>query len=350
MRALPFLGLAVLTGCASVPEKVPLSARPTGPLLALPAPLGLPPVPVPAHNPPTAEGIALGEKLFFSKALSADGSVSCASCHDPKYGFADPRRVSVGAGGKTGKRNAPPVLNAAYNSLQFWDGRAKSLEEQAAGPMMNPLEMAHSIEGVEKRVAGDPELRRRFEATYGAAPAGQSPVTLDRIQSAIASYERTLVRGNSAFDRYQYGGDRKALSPAAVRGLAVFQDKAKGNCAVCHTIEAQYALFTDNKFHNIGVGVNAEGELTDLGRYEVTRQEADKGAFRTPSLREIASTAPYMHDGSLKTLKDVVDFYVGGGSANPQLDKEIKALSHLSRQEREDLVSFLESLTGVVAQ
>ena len=161
----------------------------------------------------------------------------------------------------------------------------------------------------------------------------------------MASFERTLLSGNSPFDQYQYGGNKQALSPAAIRGLAIFKDPNRGNCAVCHTIEDRYALFTDGTFHNIGAGVNAEGEMTDLGRFDQTKIQADKGKFKTPTLRNVALTAPYMHDGSLKTLNDVVDFYAGGGNSNPYLDKDIKPL-HLSAQDRADLVAFLESLTG----
>ena len=338
------LTVVVLSGCSSPKPELP--SKPIGTPVTINAPLGLPPVPVPPDNPTTAEAIALGEKLFFSPMLSVDGTLSCASCHNPRKGFADDRAISPGVSGKTGKRNAPTVHNAAYNGLQFWDGRAPTLEEQASGPMMNPVEMAHTAEGVLQQCANDEGLRKMFESAFGAAPDGQSPVTMGRVTQALAAYERTLLRANSPFDRYLYGGDKKALSDGAVRGLAVFRDAAKGNCVACHTIGETYALFTDNQFHNIGAGMNAEGELTDLGRYEVTKREGDQGAFRTPSLRNVALTAPYMHDGSLKTLKDVVDFYIGGGNSNPYRDKLIKPLTHLTGQERADLVAFLESLTG----
>ena len=212
--------------------------------------------------------------------------------------------------------------------------------------MTNPLEMAHAVEGVERDLSKDAEWRDEFEKAFGPATRGSSPVSIGRITAALASYERTLVRGNSAFDRYFFSGDTRALSDSAAHGLAVFRDPAKGNCVACHIIESKYALLTDNKFHNLGTGMNAEGELTDLGRYNVTHREGDQSAFRTPSLRDVATTAPYMHDGSLKTLKEVVDFYVGGGNANPHRDQLIKPLTHLTRQERADLVAFLESLTG----
>jgi cytochrome c peroxidase len=190
------------------------------------------------------------------------------------------------------------------------------------------------------RLGKDAEYKKLFVQAFGPGP-----VTIGKVEMALASFERTLLSGNSPFDRYQYGGDRKAMKPEAIRGLALFKDPNKGNCVKCHTMEANYALFTDGKFHNLGVGLNAEGELKDLGRYDETKVESDKGAFRTPTLRNVAHTGPYMHDGSVATLRRVVDFYVGGGSSNPYLDKDIRQL-HLSGQERDDLVAFLEALTG----
>lgn len=309
------------------------SPRPVGTPLTIAAPLGLPPVPIPLDNPPTVEAAAFGRALFLSPVLSADGRISCSTCHDPDLAFTDGRAVSIGAGGKAGVRNSPTLLNAAYNKTQFWDGRTATLEAQASGPMLNSLEMAHTLEGVERQAAADPELRKLSERAFGPGP-----ITMAKISNALATFERTLVGGNSPFDKFFYGGDKKAMSVAAQRGLAVFRERDKGNCTVCHTITETHALFTDHKFHNLGVGLDARGELTDMGH--------KNGAFRTPTLRNVGRTAPYMHDGSLKTLKEVVDFYVGGGSANPYLDKEIKPLSHLTKQEREDLVAFLESLNG----
>jgi len=318
----------------------PVSSKPVGATIEIKAPLGLPAVPVPADNPPTSDTVALGRRLFYDASLSTDNTVSCASCHDPKLGFADPRRVSVGVGGKTGNRNAPSVLNAVYNSVQFWDGRAPTLEEQAAGPIANPVEMNHPLEACISKLNGDPKYVEAFDKAFG--PGGAS---LARLKNAIASFERTLVSANSPFDRYQFGGEKDALSEAAQRGLAIFKDKEKGNCAVCHTIGEKDALFTDGKFHNLGAGIDPNGEMLDGGRFDQTKAEADKGAFRTPTLRNIALTAPYMHDGSVHTLKQVVDFYVGGGTSNPHLDKEIKELK-LNGTERADLVEFLKSLTG----
>jgi cytochrome c peroxidase len=333
------VSLIVLWACGSH-RHAGVGERPIGHVIAIDAPLGLPPVPVPANNPETAESVALGRRLFYERKLSANGSLSCASCHNPGKAFTDGQRHSVGFGGKNGTRNAPTVINAAYAPTQFWDGRAPSLEEQAGGPIANPIEMNLSHELCEAQLEGDGNYKAAFEKAFGPGP-----ITIGKVKNALASFERTLVSGNSPFDRYQYGGDKNALSPAAVRGLALFLDKEKGNCAACHTVDKNYALFTDGKFHNIGMSVNEEGELTDLGRYNETKIERDKGAFKTPTLRNVAKSAPYMHDGSLKTLKDVVDFYAGGGNSNPYLDKEIKPLK-LSGQERADLVAFLESLTG----
>ncbi len=319
--------------------------RPAGAPLEIKAPLGLPPVPLPANNPPTAESVALGRRLYYDPILSVDNTVACATCHHPKFCFTDGRQFSEGVQKQRGGRNAPTVINAAYYTLQFWDGRAPSLEKQAEGPVQNPIEMAHTLEGVEKKLMADPSYVVELEKAFGPGP-----ITYGMVGKAVASFERTVISGNSPFDRYFYGGDKRALSESARRGVGVFRDPKKGNCAACHTIGETYALFTDNKFHNIGVGVKlgagGQPEVTDPGRYAVTKNEADRGAFKTPTLRNIAQTAPYMHDGSLKTLKDVVDFYVGGGNSNPHLDKEIRALDFLTGRERQDLVAFLESLTG----
>lgn len=336
----------LLASCGSAPkeqktEQVPAGpAKPIGAVVEIKAPLGLPPVPIPADNPPTAETIALGRKLYYDTRLSKDNTVSCATCHSPAFGFGDGQPVSTGVGKQKGGRSAPTVINSAYYTLQFWDGRAPSLEEQAAGPIANPIEMAETHDSVVAKLNADATYKALFEKAYGPGPA-----TIEKVKQSIASFERTVLAGNSPFDKYQYGGDKKAMSPAAIRGLAIFKDPAKGNCAVCHTIEEKYALFTDNKFHNLGVGLNARGELTDMGRHDATKNEADRGAFKTPTLRNIAQTAPYLHDGSHKTLRDVVDFYVGGGNSNPQLDKEIKTLK-LNERDRADLVAFMEALTG----
>ena len=206
--------------------------------------------------------------------------------------------------------------------------------------MANPSEMNQAHEVAISKLNADPALRRQFEEAFGPGPT-----TLTKVEQAIASFERTLISGNSCFDRYRYGHDPTALNPSAIRGLAVFEDPKKGNCVSCHTIGATYALFSDGLFHNLGVGVNSEGEITDVGRFAETKRETDRGAFKTPTLRNVAQSAPYMHDGSLKTLKEVVDFYAGSGNSNPYLDQRIAAIK-LSGQDRLDLVEFLQSLSS----
>ena len=336
-----FLGLA--SGCNhnfSGEKAVSADERPLGKRIKIDSPLGLPAVPIPPNNPATAQTVTLGRELFYERKLSRRNAISCAFCHNPSIGFTDVERYSRGASGTVGTRNAPTVLNAAFVPFQFWDGRAQGLEEQVGAPMANAVEMDQAHDLAVSKLEADPIYRARFEKSFGPGP-----ITMGKIGKAIASFERTLLSGNSPFDKYRFGGDKSALSPSGVRGLAIFQDRKRGNCATCHAIDQKFALFTDGKFHNIGVGVTDDGQLTDLGRYYVTRKDSDKGAFKTPTLRNVALSAPYMHDGSLKTLKDVVDFYAGGGNSNPYLDKEIRAIK-LSGSERADLVDFLKSLTG----
>ena len=316
------------------------AAIPVGRVVEIKAPLGLPPVPIPADNPPTRETIALGRRLFYEFSLSSDNSISCASCHMPAMGFVDGRPVSTGVGGKQGVRNSPTVLNSAYSTVQFWDGRAGSLEKQTEGPVENPVEMAHSLKGVVQRLRQDPTYVSDFGKAFGPGA-----ITYQKVEKCIASFERTVLSGNSAFDRYYYGGDKSAMTEAQIRGLQLFRDPKKGNCETCHTIGEKYALFTDNKFHNIGVGFSND-QTNDKGRAAISGNVQETGAFITPSLRNVALTAPYMHDGSLKTLKDVMDFYVGGGNSNPYLDKEVHSLDFLSGRERQDLIEFMRALTG----
>lgn len=317
------------------------AVMPIGKTVEIKVPLGLPPLPIPADNPPTAETIALGRRLYYDPIISVDGSVSCASCHMPEFAFSDPRRVSVGVGGKAGTRHAPTVINSAYNTLQFWDGRADSLEAQAKGPMANPVEMAHTLDGVVTRLQADAKYRELFKKAWGT-----EQIDIDLVAKSIASFERTVLAGDSAFDRYYYGGDKTALSAAAQRGLAIFVDVKKGNCEVCHTIGKTSALFTDNKFHNLGVGADTRGNLEDVGRYEQTKKDADMGAFKTPTLRNLDRRGPYMHDGTFPTLKDALGHYIGGGNQNEHLDKEMHALDFLTFEEREDLLEFLNALNG----
>jgi cytochrome c peroxidase len=323
--------LVVLSACSREPAAIPI-----GEPIEIPAPLGLPAVPYPPDNPPTAETVALGKRLFFDPALSADGSVSCATCHEPKLAFADGKPLAVGIGGQKAARNSPTVLNAVYYESQFHDGRAATLEEQVEGPLTNPVEMGNIVTAAVATVAADPTYPAEFERAFGPGP-----VTFEKIGKAIAAYERTLVSGDSAFDRFRFGKDETALTESAKRGWEIFRDPERGNCTICHLVGAHSAPFTDHLFHNLGVG-------SDLGRYIVTSNDADRGAFKTPTLRNVALTAPYMHDGSLATLFDVIDLYAMGGRPNPHLDPELKPIA-LTAQDRTDLIAFLESLTSPTA-
>lgn len=281
-------------------------------------PLGLDAyVPAPDENPVTADKVALGRKLFHDARLSRDGTVSCATCHDPAHGFADDKPLAVGVGKRVGTRRTPTVINRGYGQSFFWDGRTGTLEAQVLQPVSNPLEMDLSHEQIEKRV--------------GLPPA--------KVANALASYIRTLLAGDSPFDRYM-AGDRGALSDEARRGLAVF--RGKGNCVACHV----GPNLTDERFHNTGVGWDGKA-LADLGRFEVTKRDEHRGAFKTPTLRDVARRPPYMHDGSLATLEDVIRFYDEGGRPNPWLDPEIRPLD-LAEREKSDLIALLRSLSGVV--
>lgn len=333
------LTFALLAGCRSKVSEIPIGQQ-----VHIQAPLGLPPVPIPADNPPTAATIALGKRLFYDKRLSKDDTLACSTCHSPAHDFSDSHDFSRGVGGAVGVRNAPTLINVAYLPMQFWDGRAATLELQAASPIADPIEMNQPHEVVVSKLGKDVEYKRLFAEAFGSPD-----VSLGRVEKSLASFERTILSGDSAFDRAQYGGEQGALTPAQERGLALFINPTKGNCAACHTITPKYALFTDGKFHNIGVGVGDDGTPKDVGRYHETTVQTDTGAFKTPTLRNVANTAPYMHDGSLPTLERVVDFYAGGGNSNPYLDREMKTI-HLSGEERRDLVEFLKSLTGKLPQ
>ena len=329
--------LLFMLGCRSS-----VSDRPIGPPVSIPVPLGLPPLPIPRDNPPTAAAISLGRRLFYDPRLSVDATIACASCHDPRHDFTTGSSLSKGVGGAIGVRNAPTILNAAYLPLQFWDGRATGLEQQAASPIFDAREMHQARTTSLPRLADDPIYPQLFRQTFGT-----TDITLGRIEKALASFERTVLSGNSPFDRYQYAGDKTALTPQQIEGLEVFIDPNRGNCALCHSLNASSALFTDGKFHNTGEGAGDAGQFSDTGRFHETKVETDTGAFKTPTLRNVAHTAPYMHDGSLKTLKDVVDFYAGGGNSNPYLDPEMKKI-HLTAPDRLALVEFLNSLTGEI--
>lgn len=339
-------------------------------------PLGLPPTPIPANNPQTPDKIKLGKKLFNDQRFSSTGKVSCATCHDASKAFTDsPLRTSEGVGKLTGTRNAPTVVNSAYMNTLFWDGRSPDLEDQSQHPIINPVEMGlKSHDPVLKIVRTDPEYQASFKAVFNKSG---KKITMKEVKQAIASFERTVISGNSPFDRWRYGGEKTAMSPAQIRGFQVFV--GQGRCVSCHVVEQTQALFTDNRFHNIGIGINtiqkdvprlageflkakAQGtnvdiavltdkKVSELGRFAVTEEFVAMGAFKTPTLRNIAATAPYMHDGSLETLKDVVIHYDNGGitrktdRVNDFISGGIRPLD-LSKQQISDLVEFMEALTS----
>lgn len=288
-------------------------------------PRGLKRMRIPADNPLTQPKVDLGRMLYFDKRLSVDDTVSCATCHDPAKGWSNGEAVATGVRGQKGGRSAPTVLNSGYSYFQFWDGRANQLEGQALGPIENSIEMDMPLKNAVAKLNKIEGYRQAFQEAFG------TDVTSDGIAKAIASFERTVLSGDAPYDRFK-AGDKKALSPAAERGRKLFFGKA--NCSACHS----GSYFSDAAFHNIGVGMDQKEP--DLGRYKVTMLAGDRGSFKTPTLREIARTAPYMHDGSLKTLEEVVDFYDKGGIKNPQLDEELFPLE-LSAQQKADLVTFL---------
>ncbi len=320
---------------------------------------------VPKDNPITTAKIELGRELFFDARLSADGKISCASCHDPKLAFTDGKKVSEGINGRRGLRNSPTILNAMFNSGQFWDGRAASLEAQALLPLVDPDEMGNpSLDEVVARINGLPEYRQKFQEVFNG------PVTTESLAKAIAAFERTLVSGNSPFDRF-FAGDRTAISEAAQRGFFLF--RGKGRCTICHTFNQSFPFFSDQNFRNTGASVNHPAYIQlsrraleivrnpeasklvealkkqdgakELGRFLVTGNSQDIGAFRTPSLRDVELTAPYFHDGSAATLFDVLRFYVKGGNDNPGRDWQLEPVD-LNESEMADLVEFLKSLTS----
>jgi cytochrome c peroxidase len=300
-------------------------------------PQGLVPIFWPKENPYSPAKAELGWLLYFDKRLSADGTVSCATCHDPKFAFTDGAAFSKGIRGQLGGRSAPTVINRAYSLEQFWDGRAKTLEEQAKGPIANPVEMDFSHEACEKCIGGIEGYRKRFKDVFGT-----EKVTIDQIAQAIATFERTVLSGNSPYDKFK-AGDKNALSESQKRGMEIFFSN-NARCDSCH----EGVNFTNGKYANVGIG--ADKPMPDVGRYAISKQDDDKGAFKTPTLREIANTAPYMHDGSLKTLDDVVEHYNKGGVNKagmkpPGLHPDVRPLN-LKDQEKKDLVEFLKALSG----
>ncbi|MCC7086290.1 MAG: c-type cytochrome [Pirellulales bacterium] len=313
------------------------------------------------ENPLTRAKIELGRELYFDPRLSADGKISCASCHAPDHGFARETQFGVGVGGQQGNRNSPVAYNRLLSDLQFWDGRAASLEEQAKGPIANPIEMANTHEACVATIKSIPGYELQFQKIF-ASGGHPGEVTIDNVAKAIASFERALVTGPSPFDYYdafkkykdldpdemdaatkakydtiKAGMEAHPMSENAIRGMQLFFGKA--NCSLCHV----GPNLTDEKYHNLGVGMDRD--KPDLGRYEVTKDEKDWGAFKTPTIRNVEFSAPYMHDGSQKTLEEVVEWYNKGGHPNKNLDEKIKPLN-LTDQEQADLIAFMKACSG----
>jgi cytochrome c peroxidase len=315
----------------------------------------LPPVPIPADNPMTLEKIELGKFLFFDTRLSGDGSMACVTCHLPDQGWTTNTRLSPAYPSNKERRNSPTLINVAYDTSLIWDGRAPTLEKQALGPVKNPLHMNKNLDLLIQDLNIVPGYKKRFKKVFGTGitPAG--------ISKALAAFQRTIVTSDSPFDEYMRG-KKDAMSDAAIRGMAIYQ--GKGHCTLCHN----GPNFTDQGFHNLGVpdppymkdpkvlasirfdaqrmGIKDYRKLDrDLGRYLVTKDPADKGAFKTPTLRNVTQTGPYMHNGALETLLDVIDFYDRGGGESPNKSKLLEPLG-LSKEEKADLIEFLKALTG----
>ncbi len=340
----PWIGLGLALGAASTSCDIKSNLQKAPPANAvdrpikLEIPIGLPPVQFPANSQPTEGAFDLGRRLFYDKNLSLDGSISCASCHNPRFGFSDSRPVAEGVGGRKGRRNSPTIFNSAFGRTFQWDGGAATLEAQILAPLTGVNEMAHSPEALETKLRDNSIYRAMFERAYGPGS-----ITVDKVAKALTTFERLILSGNSLYDKYDYLGNQKALSQPAVRGLALFS--GRGKCSVCHQLGKEFALFTDGLYHNLGVGANERGELADLGRYNVTKAAEDSGAFKTPTLRSITQTRPYMHDGSLTSLAAVIEFYNRGGQPNRYQSKLIRPLN-LEAQDKIDLLAFLESLSG----
>ena len=348
------VALLLFAGCTPAPDLLPL---------------GLPPLEVPADNPVTSQKAALGRKLFFDRRLSPNGTMACAMCHLPEQGFtANELATPVGIEGRSMRRNAPTVLNVAWQKRLFHDGREISLEDQIWGPLLSVNEMGNpSIGYVIERIRALEDYRGAFEAAFGG-----EGVSAARIGAAIATYERTLVAAGSRFDRWRFAGDESALSNLEKSGFRLFEGKAR--CTTCHLIGDKHALFTDHGFHNTGIGwyrsyhvaertrveiapgvfaeldrrtveTFSEPSPKDVGRFEITLDPKDRWAYKTPSLRNVSLTAPYMHDGSLATLESVIEFYDYGGIDNPEKSPLLAPLG-LSVHEKAALAAFLRTLDG----
>ena len=290
---------------------------------------------VPDDNPFTPARVALGRMLFFDSLLSEDRSVACATCHDPGLAFTDGRPVGVGVFGRKGTRNVPTLVNRTYGASFFWDGRITTLEEQVLQPIQHPKEMDVTVGEVVVRLERDQGYPDLFQAAFG------QEVNEGDLARALASYVRTILSGNAPIDRY-LNGDRDALTERQRQGLDLF--RGKGSCIACHL----GPTLSDEQFHNTGVAWR-DGRLLDQGRFVVTSADEDRGAFKTPTLREVARTAPYMHDGSIATLEEVIEFYDRGGNTNPTLDRRVRPLN-LTAGEKGDLLAFLHVLSGEIRE
>lgn len=318
---------------ASTDEKTPPIMEVNAQLLG-PQQLGpLPPVIFPPGNPPSSLKIHLGKELYFDTRLSADNTVSCASCHNPALGWSDEGPTSKGIHGQLGGRRAPPVSNAAYSPLQFWDGRSPSLEDQAKGPIQNPIEMGNTHQTMIQTISKITGYEDEFKAVFG-----EGPITVEQVADAIAAFERTVVTTDSRFDRYARGA-HDALTPMEKQGLEIFN--GKGHCTACHW----GPYFSDGRFHNLGVPVK-DPKNPDVGRFAVTKNPRDMGAFKTPTVRDAARRAPYLHDGSEKTLESLIEFYDRGGGRDPNLDLLMVPLG-LTGHEKRALVAFIKALDSL---
>ena len=323
---------------------------------------------IPADNPQTPEKISLGQKLFFDRRLSADGTVSCSTCHDPALAFTDRKPTSVGIKGRVGQRNSPTILNALFNKTQFWDGRVNTLEEQAALPIVNSVEMGRpNLDAAVAQIATVEEYKQAFQRVFGRPPNGPD------LLRAIASYERTQLSFDSPFDHF-IAGDKNAIDESAKRGWELFNTQAR--CNKCHALtdtQRDVTFFTDNDFHNIGIGIirhnvvalarqaeqlvktgdtsaidraAIQTDMSALGRFLITKQEKDIASFKTPDIRNVLVTGPYFHDGSQETLWDLMDHYnKGDGLQDPYLDEDMQPLA-LTESDIDDLVAFIASLTS----
>jgi len=348
------------------PETDPL-ARPKS-LQQVGAPVEMTREKIPADNPQTPEKISLGQRLFFDRRLSVDGTVSCSTCHDPARAFTDGKPTSVGIKGRVGQRNAPTILNALYNKTQFWDGRVNTLEEQAALPIVNAVEMGYSnLDAAVAQIAAVEEYQQAFRVVFGRPPNGPD------LLRAIASYERTQLSFDSPFDHF-IAGETNAIDASAKRGWELFNNQAR--CNKCHALTETTRDVTnliDNDFHNIGIGIirhnvvalagqaeqliksgdtaaidraAIQTNMSALGRFLITKQEKDIASFKTPNIRNVLLTGPYFHDGSQETLWDVMDHYnKGDGLQNPYLDEDIQPLA-LTESDIDDIVAFMASLTS----